>query len=174
MPIARTMPNMVSTLIEKPRPSITVKVPSRATGTTSVGIRVARKFCMNRYITANTSSIASSRGADHLPDRDLDERRGVIGDVVAHALREVARQLVEGGADALGGGHRVGAGRHLHRQAGGGHLVDPRDEAVLALAELDAGHVAQADRAAVGAGCAAEFRRTARASPGCRRPSPWR
>ncbi len=55
------MPNMVSTLIEKPRPSITVKVPSRATGTTSVGIRVARKFCMNRYITANTSSIASSR-----------------------------------------------------------------------------------------------------------------
>ncbi|CAB5632288.1 Uncharacterised protein [Pseudomonas aeruginosa] len=61
MPIARTMPNMVSTLIEKPRPSITVKVPSRATGTTSVGIRVARKFCMNRYITANTSSIASSR-----------------------------------------------------------------------------------------------------------------
>ena len=38
-----------------------MKVPSRATGTTSVGIRVARKFCMNRYITANTSSIASSR-----------------------------------------------------------------------------------------------------------------
>ncbi|CRQ53393.1 hypothetical protein PAERUG_P45_London_17_VIM_2_12_12_00116 [Pseudomonas aeruginosa] len=97
------------------------------------------------------------QGADHLPDRDLDERRGVIGDVVAHALREVARQLVEGGADALGGGHRVGAGRHLHRQAGGGHLVDPRDEAVLALAELDAGHVAQADRAAVGADAQRNF-----------------
>ncbi|MNP02761.1 hypothetical protein D3C76_946220 [compost metagenome] len=40
MPMARTMPNRVSTLIEKPRASIAAKVPISATGTTSVGIRV--------------------------------------------------------------------------------------------------------------------------------------
>ena len=36
------------------------KVPSSTTGTAIVGIRVARKFCRNRYITRNTSTIASN------------------------------------------------------------------------------------------------------------------
>ncbi len=40
MPITSTMPNMVSTLIEKPSASSVAKVPSRATGTTSVGMMV--------------------------------------------------------------------------------------------------------------------------------------
>ena len=40
MPITSTMPNMVSTLIEKPSASSTAKVPIRVTGTTMVGIRV--------------------------------------------------------------------------------------------------------------------------------------
>ena len=40
MPITSTMPNMVSTLIEKPATSITASVPSSATGTTMVGISV--------------------------------------------------------------------------------------------------------------------------------------
>ena len=40
MPIASTMPNMVSTLIEKPSASITAKVPSSAIGATSAGISV--------------------------------------------------------------------------------------------------------------------------------------
>jgi hypothetical protein len=40
MPITSTMPNIVSTLIEKPRLSSTAKVPSSAIGTTSVGISV--------------------------------------------------------------------------------------------------------------------------------------
>ena len=40
MPIASTMPNIVSTLIEKPNASITPNVPSSATGTTIVGISV--------------------------------------------------------------------------------------------------------------------------------------
>ncbi|MNY60017.1 hypothetical protein D3C86_1965220 [compost metagenome] len=40
IPIASTMPNMVRTLIEKPIASITAQVPSRATGTTSVGMMV--------------------------------------------------------------------------------------------------------------------------------------
>lgn len=40
IPMASTMPNRVSTLMEKPRPSMMAKVPSKATGTTRVGIRV--------------------------------------------------------------------------------------------------------------------------------------
>ncbi len=60
MPIASTIPNIVSTLIEKPAASIAPNVPSSATGTTSVGISVARKFCMKRNITANTSTPAST------------------------------------------------------------------------------------------------------------------
>ena len=40
MPIASTMPNIVSTLIEKPSASISAKVPISATGTTMVGISV--------------------------------------------------------------------------------------------------------------------------------------
>src|SRR5690625_6420497 len=35
------------------------KVPSNTTGTAIVGIRVARKFCKKRYITANTKIMAS-------------------------------------------------------------------------------------------------------------------
>jgi hypothetical protein len=40
MPITSTMPNMVSTLMEKPSASSVAKVPSSATGTTSVGMTV--------------------------------------------------------------------------------------------------------------------------------------
>ena len=40
MPMASTMPNMVSTLMEKPNTLITPKVPISATGTTRVGISV--------------------------------------------------------------------------------------------------------------------------------------
>ena len=40
MPITSTMANMVSTLMEKPIASKVAKVPSSATGTTRVGMRV--------------------------------------------------------------------------------------------------------------------------------------
>ena len=40
MPIASTMPNSVSTLIEKPSSSSVPQVPSSATGTTMVGMIV--------------------------------------------------------------------------------------------------------------------------------------
>ena len=58
-PIASTMPNMVSVLIEKPNAAIRPKVPSSTTGIAMVGISVARKFCRNRYITRKTSTTAS-------------------------------------------------------------------------------------------------------------------
>src|SRR3546814_13066257 len=52
---------MVSMFTEKPSAASTPNVPSSTTGTAIVGINVARKFCRNRYITRNTSAIASSR-----------------------------------------------------------------------------------------------------------------
>ena len=58
-PMASTRPNIVRVLIEKPKAAITPKVPSNTTGTARVGIRVARKFCKNRYITRNTRITAS-------------------------------------------------------------------------------------------------------------------
>ncbi len=60
-PMASTRPNMVRVLMEKPNAAMTPKVPSSTTGTAMVGIRVARKFCRNRYITQNTRKIASTR-----------------------------------------------------------------------------------------------------------------
>ncbi len=56
-----TMPNMVRTLMEKPNASMAPKVPRRATGTTIVGMSVARKFWRNKYITRNTSTMAWPR-----------------------------------------------------------------------------------------------------------------
>ncbi len=60
MPMASTMPNIVSTLMENPNAIIRPQVPNKATGTTSVGISVARKFWRNRYITRNTRMMAST------------------------------------------------------------------------------------------------------------------
>src|SRR6266550_3783775 len=53
-PMARTIPNMVSVLIEKPASESTANVPSRITGTAMVGISVARMFyqtlLLERYV----------------------------------------------------------------------------------------------------------------------------
>ncbi len=59
-PMASTMANMVSVLMVKPHAASTPNVPSSTTGTAMVGMSVARKFCRNRYITRNTSAIAST------------------------------------------------------------------------------------------------------------------
>ena len=60
-PMASTMPNMVRVLMPKPKADRTPMVPSSTTGTAMVGMSVARKFCRKRYITRNTSTIASRR-----------------------------------------------------------------------------------------------------------------
>src|SRR5215213_155615 len=60
MPIAITMANSVSTLIEKPSTQRPRHAPARAIGTTMVGMSVARQFWRNRNITRNTSIIAST------------------------------------------------------------------------------------------------------------------
>ena len=61
MPIASTIANNVSWLMEKPTAYIPTSVPSSAEGTTRVGMSVARKLCRNTSITRNTSATASAR-----------------------------------------------------------------------------------------------------------------
>ena len=58
-PMASTMANMVSMLMENPKSPSTAKVPRTTTGTAMVGIRVARMFPRKRYMTRKTSTIAS-------------------------------------------------------------------------------------------------------------------
>ena len=58
-PMASTMANMVSVLIENPAAASTPSVPSSTTGTAMAGIKVARKFCKNTNITSTTSTMAS-------------------------------------------------------------------------------------------------------------------
>ncbi len=58
-PMASTMANMVSMLMENPNSPRTAKVPRITTGTAMVGIRVARRFPMKRYMTRKTSRMAS-------------------------------------------------------------------------------------------------------------------
>jgi len=60
-PMAKTKPNMVRVLIEKPKAAMMPKVPSMTTGTAMVGMRVARKFWRNRYITRKTRITASTK-----------------------------------------------------------------------------------------------------------------
>ena len=60
-PMASTMANMVSMLMENPNSPSTAKVPRSTTGTAIVGISVARMLPMNSHITRNTSTTASNR-----------------------------------------------------------------------------------------------------------------
>ena len=61
MPMARTMPNKVRVLIEKPSISNPAKVPINETGTATAGMIVARKLCRNKYTTIMTKIIAMTK-----------------------------------------------------------------------------------------------------------------
>ena len=61
IPIARTNPNNVNVLIEKPNTIIPANAPIIDTGTARRGINVARKFLRNSRITKNTSTNASNK-----------------------------------------------------------------------------------------------------------------
>ena len=60
MPIARIRPNSDSTLIEKPRNSMSAKVPTIDTGTDSSGMIDARQVCKKTMTTRTTSAMASN------------------------------------------------------------------------------------------------------------------
>src|SRR5438105_9980929 len=59
MPIASTMPNSVSMLIEKPSAVMPIAAPMIEIGTAMIGISVARMLCRNKNTTSTTSTSAS-------------------------------------------------------------------------------------------------------------------
>ena len=61
MPMARTKPNRVSVLIEKPNSSRKAKVPMIDTGTAASGMIDARQVCRNTITTSTTRRMASSK-----------------------------------------------------------------------------------------------------------------
>ena len=58
-PIANTKPNIVKVLIENPKADMMANVPKSTTGTVIEGIKVARKFCKNKYMIKITKITAS-------------------------------------------------------------------------------------------------------------------
>jgi len=60
IPIASTIPNSDSALIEKPNASSSENVPTIETGTAISGMIDARHVCRNTITTITTSAIASS------------------------------------------------------------------------------------------------------------------
>ena len=59
MPMASTIANSVSVLIEKPNSHKPAKVPMSDTGTASIGISVARQVCKKTNTTSTTMIAAS-------------------------------------------------------------------------------------------------------------------
>ena len=60
MPVASTIPNSVSVLIENPNSFTNANVPMSETGMVMAGMTVLRQFCRNRNITRMTSAMASA------------------------------------------------------------------------------------------------------------------
>ena len=92
------------------------------------------------------------QGLHDLFDRHLDEARGVVGHRVGHARREARGDRRHGAVDLGGDIERVRAGLQEDAHQRGRLAVDAADEVVVLGTELDARHVLQAQRAAVGLG----------------------
>src|SRR4029079_6489156 len=91
-------------------------------------------------------------GVVHLPDRSVDEARGIERDRVVHALRERRLQLLHAGADQVRHLERVRAGLQGGAHADGLLAVQLVRRVVVQRAELDARDVLEAQHVAGGAG----------------------
>ena len=123
------------------------------TGTAANGISVARQLCRNRiHHQEHEQPSRSSSVFDHLLDRHLDEARGVVGHGVGEALREALGDLGHRALHVARDRQRVGAGLQEDAHQRRRPAVDAADEVVVLGGELDARHVLQAQRRAVGVG----------------------
>ena len=61
MAMAKTKPNKVNVLIEKPSAAMTAKVPISDTGMVIQGINTARQLCKKKNITKTTRMVASMK-----------------------------------------------------------------------------------------------------------------
>ncbi|MNK93194.1 hypothetical protein D3C87_1133430 [compost metagenome] len=88
-------------------------------------------------------------GVDHLGDRNLDERRGVVRDRVLDVRREIALEFVHLRPHQGRGVQRVGTGRELHGDGGGRFAVQACGKLVFLATDLDPRHIADAHGRAV-------------------------
>ncbi len=88
----------------------------------------------------------------HLADRDLDEKRGVVDDLLLEAGREALGELGHRRVHFLGDVERVRPGLQEDADQGGAAVVDAPHEAVVARGELDARDVRETQARAVGIG----------------------
>ena len=86
-----------------------------------------------------------AQGLEHLDNRFLDERRGVVNDFIIQPLGEALFQLVHLVIHTLGGGQGVGAGQLEDGQRHRGLAVEGARLIVLLGPQLQPGDVAQAD-----------------------------
>jgi hypothetical protein len=86
-----------------------------------------------------------------LPDRDFDELGRIVGDAVFEPLGEALGHFGHRVLDAIGGGHRVGAGQLVDDDDDGRVAVGVALGRVAERAQLDAGDILDADDAPVGA-----------------------
>ncbi len=129
--------------------AITAKVPMMATGTAIRGMIAERQFCRNKQHHEGHQQHGVAERHEDFVDRFVDEGRGVVDDLVVHALGEMRLELLHLGADQAGGLEGVGAGQLVHRQRHRGAAVERAGLVVGLGAEFDAGDVAHADQAAL-------------------------
>ena len=149
-PMASTMPNMVSVLIENPAAASMAKVPKQhhrhGDGWNQRGAEILQEQVHHQKHQHDRLE----QRLHHLIDGDAHERRGVIGIDELEAGREERRQLVHGGAHRLGGVQRVRARGELHRQARRRLAVVLGVDRIALGAEADAGDVPEPHLRAVG------------------------
>ncbi|MNS93646.1 hypothetical protein D3C72_1278310 [compost metagenome] len=80
-----------------------------------------------------------------LLDRNLDEGAGVIGNFVFQTRREIPRQLLHRGANALGGLQRIAGGRKLYADSSARLAVQAAREVIAFAAHFHTRDIAQPD-----------------------------
>ena len=143
IPMASTMPNSDSALIEKPNASSSENVPTIDTGTASNGMIDARQVCRNTITTITTSAIASSSVWIDRLDTRAHELRRVVDDLVFDACRHVLLQFLHRGAHLVGDLQRVRARLLEDDDRDRRLVVEQRTQAVFRRRQFDARNVAQ-------------------------------
>ena len=137
-PVASTIPNSVSVLIEKPNALMKAKVPISDTGMVTLGMTVARQSWRKRKMTTMTSTIASS---SVFTTSRIDSRTAVVGlKAISYFIdggkltAQPAQRRADGGLQLQG----VGVGLLKHAHADGVAAVEAEVQGIVLGAQLRA------------------------------------
>ena len=147
MQIASTSPNSEMLFRLKPTAAMTANVPMIATGMAIMGISTDRQFCRKTSTTRPTNAAALQQGLEHVRDRFADERRGVVGDFVVHALGKSLGQFLHLRFHPLGHVECIAAGKLEDGDSDRRVTVERHGLAIILRAHFDASDVAQANDA---------------------------